>query len=308
MDAVGSSVDLIDEVDGYIAYISRVEGLSPETVRAYGQHLEAYANWCESRGVDGLEPSARDIRAYLAEFRRAGRSSRTVAAHLSALRSLFRWLELEGRVVGPAPLSTAAPKQDRGLPHVLTHEELDAIMSVPDLSNPCGLRDAAMLELFIATGARISELARLDLCDVDTVERLVKLFGKGAKERIVPVYARACDVYERYVTEGRPSLLGDSGLLDSGRKAVFISDRGRAMDANALRYRFDVLKRRAGISSRITPHAMRHTFATELLGGGADLRSVQELLGHASLSTTQIYTHMTPERLKSTVSQAHPRG
>lgn len=165
-----------------------------------------------------------------------------------------------------------------------------------------------MLELFIATGARISELSRLELDDVYVAERQVRLLGKGSKERIVPLYARAIEVYERYLENGRPILLRPPALGVDACRAVFVSDRGRAMNSDALRYRFDVLKTRAGISSDITPHAMRHTFATELLGGGADLRSVQELLGHASLSTTQIYTHLTPDRLKSAVARAHPRG
>ena len=182
------------------------------------------------------------------------------------------------------------------------------MFDAPDLSCPAGLRDAAMLELFIATGARISELSRLELGDVCVAERQVRLLGKGSKERIVPLYARAIEVYERYLENGRPNLLRAPALGGDACRAVFVSDRGRAMNSDALRYSFDVLKRKAGISSDITPHAMRHTFATELLGGGADLRSVQELLGHASLSTTQIYTHLTPDRLKSAVARAHPRG
>ncbi len=300
--------ELLAQIDDFIVFISCVEGLSPETVRAYGQHLEAYADWCESHAVDGLDPSSRDLRSYLAEFRRDGRASTTVAAHLSALRSFFRWLEYSGHRAGAVPLATVAPKQRRELPHVLTAEELAALFDAPDLSCPVGLRDAAMLELFIATGARISELSRIELGDVCVAERQVRLLGKGSKERIVPLYARAIEVYERYLENGRPILLRPPALGGDACRAVFVSDRGRAMNSDALRYRFDVLKRKAGISSDITPHAMRHTFATELLGGGADLRSVQELLGHASLSTTQIYTHLTPDRLKSAVARAHPRG
>lgn len=300
--------ELLFQVDDFIVFISCVEGLSPETVRMYGQHLEAYAAWCESRAVDGLDPSSRDLRSYLAEFRLGGRSPSTVAAHLSALRSFFRWLEHSGRRSGAVPLATVAPKQRRSLPHVLSEEELSALFDAPDRSSPAGLRDAAMLELFIATGARISELARLELGDVDVDERQVRFLGKGAKERIVPLYMRAIEVYTDYLEKGRPVLLQVATAEDKARRSVFVSGRGRAMSSDSLRYRFDVLKGRAGISSDITPHAMRHTFATELLGGGADLRSVQELLGHASLSTTQIYTHLTPNRLKTAVTRAHPRG
>ncbi len=308
MESPSLQGELLSQVDDFIAFISRVEGLSPETVRAYGQHLEAYAAWCESHALDGLDPSSRDLRSYLAEFRLEGRAPSTVAAHLSALRSFFRWLEHSGRRAGAVPLAMVAPRQSRDLPHVLTAHELAALLDAPDLSCPAGLRDAAMLELFIATGARISELARLELDDVRADERQVRLLGKGAKERIVPLYARAIEVYGAYLEKGRPELLRISSPSGGVRREVFVSDRGRPMGSDALRYRFDVLKRRAGVSSDITPHAMRHTFATELLGGGADLRSVQELLGHASLSTTQIYTHLTPDRLKSAVARAHPRG
>lgn len=301
--------ELYDGIDEFIAHIARVEGLSPETVRAYGQHLEAYARWCERADVDGLHPSARDLRRYLAVLKAARYAPRTVSAHLSAMRSLFRWLALEDFVSEDAAAAISAPKLPKPLPHTLSDAQLDALMAAPEQGSAEGLRDAAMLELFIATGARISELARLDVGDIDLKEGTARLFGKGSKERIVPLYRRAVDKTRAYLSGGRPLLLAVQQRGDSlSRNPLFVSARGRAMDAAALRYRFDVLKRRAGIPSDITPHTMRHTFATDLLAGGADLRSVQELLGHASLSTTQIYTHLTPDRLKSALRQAHPRG
>ena len=301
---------LYKHIDDFIAYIARVEGLSPETVRAYGQHLEAYARWCERADVDGLHASARDMRRYLADLKAARYAPRTVSAHLSALRSLFRWLTLEGVVEGDAASALTAPKLPKPLPHVLTAAQLDALMAAPERGTPEGLRDAAMLELFIASGARISELARLRVNDVDLEEGAVRLFGKGSKERIVPLYHRAVAGVDAYLAQGRPRLLDAMSRCcgDAGVRSLFISVRSRPMDAAALRYRFDVLKRRAGIPADITPHAMRHTFATALLAGGADLRSVQELLGHASLSTTQIYTHLTPDRLRGVLHRAHPRG
>lgn len=297
---------LYDSIDDFVAYISRVEGMSPETVRAYSQHLEAYARWCERADVDGLHPTPRSLRGYLAEFRTAGYASRTVAAHLSAMRSFFRWLNLEGIVETDVVGALATTKLDKPLPHTLTEGQLERLMDAPEPDTAEGLRDAAMLELFIASGARISELARLRVDDIDVHAGFVRLFGKGSKERIVPLYKKALDAFSRYVHEARPQLL--SASKGTTPAVLFISVRGRSMDAAALRYRFDVLKRKAGIPKDITPHAMRHTFATELLGGGADLRSVQELLGHASLSTTQLYTHLTPDRLKAAVRQAHPRG
>lgn len=301
--------DLNDEldrhVDRFIDHIARFEGMSPETVRSYAQHLGAYARWCASGGIDGLAPTTRTMRAYLSAFRSSGYTARTTASHLSALRSFFRWLGEEGIVEADAVDALSSPKLDKPLPHTLTPEQLSRLMEAPRTDGPEGLRDAAMLELFIATGARISELAGLKLGDVDTAEGVVKLFGKGSKERLVPLYARACRACSVYVASARPRLLAAVGG-DEG--AFFISRRGRPMNAAALRYRFDVLKRRARIPDDITPHAMRHTFATALLDGGADLRSVQELLGHASLSTTQIYTHLTADRLKDAVRRSHPRG
>ena len=295
-------------IDDFTAHIARVDGLSPETVRAYIQHLDAYARWCERSGVDGLRPAARDVRAYLASLRRDGCAPRTLAARLSALRSMMRWLELEGRADAAALDAVASPKLPRSLPLTLTRAQMRALLSAPDPEGPDGLRDAAMLELFYATGARISELARLRTSDVDLREATVRLFGKGSKERIVPMHRRAVEATSRYLAEGRGPLIARAKGRPTAGEALFVSSRGRAMGPDGLRRRFDVLKRRAGLPAELTPHAMRHTFATDLLEGGADLRSVQELLGHASLSTTQLYTHVTPDRLSAALHRAHPRG
>lgn len=300
----------LQALDGFIAYISRVAGLSPETVRAYEGHLEAYGAWVARAGVDPLGPSVRELRRYLADFRAARYAPRTVAAHLSAIRSFFKWCELEGIVTASVVSTIQTPKIPQTLPKTIEGSQMDRLLAAPDLTCPEGLRDACMLELFYATGARISELAALDLESFDASDRTVRLFGKGSKERVVPVYRRAFDAMRRYVAEGRGELLAGAGRHENtaGLHALFISRRGNRMDASALRYRFRALARKAGLPADITPHAMRHTFATDLLAGGADLRSVQELLGHASLSTTQLYTHLTPERLKAAVHQAHPRG
>lgn len=293
---------LYGAVDDYIRFISRVEGMSPETVRAYSQHLEVYATWCERAGVDGLAPAPRQLRSYLAHLQSGGLSPRSIAAHLSSLKSLFRWLSFEGVVEVDAVAALASPKLDRPLPKTLGRQQLEALFSAPDDSIE-GLRDRAMLELFFASGARISELAHLKVGDVDIAEATIRLLGKGSKERVVPLYRRAVDAYGAYMESARPRL-----IKGSSADAVFISSRGRPMDSSSLRYRFNVLKRRASLPSDITPHSLRHTFATELLTGGADLRSVQELLGHSSLSTTQLYTHLTPDHLSRALNQAHPRA
>lgn len=300
--------------DRFISYVTGAAGLSPETARAYGEHLDAYGRWAARRGVDPLSPGTRSLRAFLGLLSRAGYAPRTIAAHLSTLRSFFRWLVLE-EIVDVDPASAiAAPKIPRDLPATLTAWQVDALLARPDTSTPTGMRDACMLELMYATGARISELAGIDLDALDLDSSTVRLFGKGSKQRVVPLYARAVRIARGYLMEGRPALIAaahggpDFQSVDGASPALFISSRGRPMDAGALRYRFNRLAREAGLPSGITPHSMRHTFATELLSGGADLRVVQELLGHASLSTTQIYTHLTPDRLKRAVMLAHPRG
>ncbi len=299
-----------EQIDRFIAYIEQVEGLSPQTVRAYRSHLQSFESWCRAAGINGLEVSAPELRRYLAAMHERNYAPRTLAAHLSAIKAFFRWLNIQDAAAADPAAALATPKLPDTLPSVLTGSQVEALFATPDTSKATGVRDAMMLELFIATGARISELAQLKVHDIDVQQSTARLFGKGSKERIVPLYRRALEAIETYLETARPELLAlgseNGGACQTDR--LFISDRGKPMDAAALRRRFDRLARMAGLPSGITPHTMRHTFATELLDGGADLRSVQELLGHSSLSTTQIYTHLTPDRLKTALHQAHPRG
>ena len=266
--------------------------------------LERFAAWCEREDIDAFAADVRTIRSLSwLSFRVSQVAARTLAAHLSAIRSLYRWMAAEGIVEGDAVSAIASPKLPRDLPGVLTTQQVEALLKTPDTSTPAGLRDAAMLELLYASGARISELAALNVESISWSERTLRLWGKGSKERIVPLYRRALDVTRLYIEEGRPELLAQAKRRDlaTGPHPLLISARGNRMSAAMLRRRFHTLATLAGIPADIAPHAMRHTFATDLLEGGADLRSVQELLGHASLSTTQIYTHLTPDRLKRAV-------
>lgn len=299
---------LYSYIDSFIQYISRVQGLSPQTVRAYRSHLEAYARWCEKEHVEGLRVSVAELRGYLGDRQRLGDAPRTLAAHLSAIRSLYRWLNIEEIIDKDPAAALQSPKLPSTLPIVLSTSQLDLLFNAVDGSTPGGVRDGTMLELLIASGARISELARLCLNDFDRSHQTLRLLGKGSKERIVPLYNKAFDSLDIYVRQARLALLDKAHCSQSDTNRLFISDRGRPMDAAALRRRFDLLVRKAGLPAGITPHTMRHTYATELLEGGADLRSVQELLGHSSLSTTQIYTHVSPERLRTATHQAHPRA
>lgn len=299
-----------DELEGFASFLASMEGCTPETVRAYRSHLHAYLSWSSEAGVRPLEPGLDGLRSYLGHLMGAGHVQRTVAAHLSAIRSFFTWLCLNGIVAENPAAALMSPKIPRSLPDTLTEAEVERLLAVPDRSTPAGLRDALLLELLYASGARISEAAGLDLPDLDIAERTVRLFGKGRKQRIVPLYARAVDLLARYRDDARPMLLSKRrGLEPLDRPdALFISSRGLPMSPAALRSRFERAARAAGLPPTTTPHTMRHTFATQLLVGGADLRAVQELLGHASLSTTQIYTHLAPDRLKAAVLGAHPRA
>lgn len=300
----------LDAVDDYIAYISSVAGLSPATASSYKSHLDAFASWCDRSGVNPFSISVRQARRYLSELKLACYAESTIAAHLSSLRSCYRWLELDGRVETNALSTVLTPKAPKKLPNVISHEQMERLMSTPDTTTSEGLRDAAMLELLYASGARISELSALNLDTIDNATRTVRLFGKGSKERIVPLYRRALQAVAVYTDQARGELyIQARRAVDNAPTApLFVSKRGNRMSAAVLRKRFHVLAELAGIPADVSPHAMRHTFATDLLEGGADLRAVQELLGHSSLSTTQLYTHLTPDRLKSALHQAHPRG
>jgi integrase/recombinase XerD len=292
-------------IQGFLSYLEDVRGLSPHTVAAYGSDLGSFASWCEREGVRPLEVSHRELRSFLGELTQAGYSPKTISRRLSSIRGLYKWLVHEGLTSKDSAAAISSPKLAKLLPRVLTDKEAASLISVCDVHDSVGLRDRTMLELLYATGARISELSGLDVADVDFSQGQVRLMGKGSKERIVPVYKAALDTTRAYLALARPELRGE-GQPDPD--ALLRSTRGNRMSADALRTAFERRVREAGLDPSVTPHAMRHTYATELLGGGADLRSVQELLGHASLSTTQIYTHLSVERLKEATRQAHPRG
>ncbi len=291
-------------VEAYLNRISRLGNYSPNTVRGYATDLDAFCRWARRSGVEPLDITHAQLRSYLAYLVSARYGSSTINRHLSAIRGLYAWLLREGHTKKDAAAALASPRRPKSLPHALTDEEVSDLLGDCDEDTPVGLRDRSVLELMYATGARISEVSGLDVRDIDFSQGQAKLFGKGSKERIVPVYAVALDKIKAYLQLGRP-VLSTSGADEA---ALFLSTRGRRMSADALRTMFERHALRAGLGPHVTPHSMRHTFATELLSGGADLRSVQELLGHADLSTTQIYTHLSVERLKDAARQAHPRG
>ncbi len=297
--------DVRRELGRFLAQLTTLRNLSPNTVRAYGIDLDAYLSWAEREGVDVLHAAHVDVRRYLAYLTRARYDASTIARHLSAIRAFHRWLLREGVTTENAADTISSPKRARTLPHTMSDEDVGRLLEACGGEEPRDLRDRTLVELLYASGARISEASRLDIVDVDFAEGQVRLFGKGSKERIVPLYDGVLARLKDYLQLARPALEGGRGISEG---SLFVSTRGRRMSADALRSAFERRVRLAGLDRAITPHSMRHTFATEMLTGGADLRSVQELLGHANLSTTQIYTHLSVERLKDAARQAHPRG
>ena len=298
--------------DGYLESLRVEQNASAHTIRGYAVDIDAYLRWCERTSSDPLAIDHRGLRAYLGELDAARYARTTINRHLSSLRGFYRWLAIQGAVEGDPASVLSGPRQSRHLPHVVQTAEMVRLLrihSALDLEgNPReqsveDLRDQAILEFLYACGARISEAANLRIGDIDFSSRLVKLFGKGRKERIVPLHSFCVDAITTYLREARPAL----ATAKSG-DFVFLSKRGNPMSADAMRRMFKATVRAAGLDEALSPHDMRHTFATDLLEGGADLRSVQEMLGHASLSTTQIYTHMSVTRLKEVHTQAHPRA
>lgn len=289
-------------ISQFVDYLANVKNLSENTCRAYKIDLDAYLAWIKREGIDPLHITHREIRSWLAEMDQAQYASTTINRHLSAVRSLYKWLVGKGITTEDAAAAVSSPKLAKRLPKTMSDSDVNKLLEVCS-SDAQGLRDRAMVEFLYATGARISEASGVNVRDIDFSQYQVRLFGKGSKERLVPLYTQASIALKQYLSEARPQLLGNTST-----DALFLSSRGKRMSDAALRRRFENLVKLAGIDGSLTPHAMRHTFATELLDGGADLRSLQELLGHESLSTTQIYTHLSVERLKKASLQAHPRA
>lgn len=290
-------------VDAYLAHLAIERGSSPHTVRAYSGDLRRYLEWADRSGVDPVELNHRQMRLYLAELDRAGYARRTIARRLSAVRSFFAWALAEGMVESDPSTVLATPKMPSRLPRLVPGELLELLLTAPDPSTPVGLRDGALIELLYASGTRVSELAGLTLAKLDLAQGQITVFGKGAKERVLPIHRIAVSRLRTYLADGRPKL-----VRPFSDDHVFLSARGGPMSADAIRRMFKRYVREVGAVDSLSPHAMRHTYATHLLDAGADLRTVQELLGHVALSSTQIYTHLSTKRLQDVHKSAHPRA
>ncbi len=277
---------------------------SDHTLRAYGGDLASFEEFLKGRAKGVAEATLRDLRAFLASLRVGGLSRSSVARRISAVRSLYRFLFREGVVSGNPAAALRAPRREQRLPRFLTESEVERLLSAPDASHWVGARDRAILEVLYGGGLRVSELVALNQDDVDARSGLARVRGKGNRERLAPLGSCAAQAIRHYL-----SLLCNVDLPRRASEALFINAvDGRRLTARSVRRILHKRLLEAGLDPDQSPHALRHSFATHLLQRGADLRSVQELLGHQHLSTTQIYTHLTTGNLKETYSRAHPRA
>ena len=295
--------ELVD-IERFLDALWMERGLSGNTLVAYRRDLTGFADYLwQQTGRQLLAARREDLLAYLAERVNTGAKPRTTARLLSSLRRFYQHAVREGwRETDPSD-RIDAPKLGRSLPSSLSEDEVEALIDVPTVDTALGLRDRAMLELLYATGLRVSELVDLRLLQINLRQGVVRTLGKGSKERLVPLGETAAEWLETYLQDGRGALL-------KGRECehLFVTQRGAAMTRQAFWYLIKRHAQRAGIHKHLSPHTLRHSFATHLLNHGADLRVVQMLLGHSDLSTTQIYTHVAQERLKGLHAQHHPRG
>lgn len=293
-----------DELDEFCDALWLEDGLARNTIESYRRDLCQFSAWLAAqRGVSLGQAARTDLLAYLAhQFGRNVRP-RSAARLLSSLKRFYRYLLRENRIKADPTLQIESPKLPRSLPKILTEDDVDSLLAAPDPDRALGLRDKAMLEALYASGLRVSELVCLNLGQLSQDVGVIRVIGKGAKERLVPIGEEALVWLRRYLDQARPALLG-------GRRtdALFVTRRGGAMTRQAFWHLIRRYAAKAAIGKAISPHTLRHAFATHLLNHGADLRVVQLLLGHADISTTQIYTHVARERLKQLHARHHPRG
>ncbi len=291
-------------IDRFCDQLWLEDGLSQNTLSAYRRDLAGFAAWLkEARSRELNQAESADIDAYLAHRFATRAKPRTAARYTATLRRFYRYLARENLVSSDPSQFLDTPKLPRPLPKVLSEADVETLLAAPDIETPAGLRDRAMIETLYATGLRVSELVGLKLLNLDLNAAVLRVTGKGGKDRLVPLGEEALHWLSRYLKESRPNMLNGKKCAE-----VFVTPRGSGMTRQAFWY---LLKRgalKAGIHKPLSPHTLRHAFATHLLAHGADLRAVQMLLGHADISTTQIYTHVARERLKQLHSQHHPRG
>ena len=299
---VSSSKTSVNLIDSFIDSIWLEKGLSKNTLSSYRLDISAFDNWLGSRSLEEVDKAI--LLDYLSFRLKRGYSSRSTARTLSSLRAFYSFLVKTSIVLNNPTAKIDSPKLGHSLPKVLSEKDIDKLIHSPDTKEPLGLRDRAMLELLYSSGLRVSELIKLEIINLNLRQGVVRIMGKGEKERLVPIGEEAMEWINKYLNSSREVLLGK----ESKDQHLFVTKRGKGMTRQAFWYRIKKYALRSGIDKSLSPHTLRHAFATHLLNHGADLRTVQLLLGHTSLSTTQIYTEVAKERMKSLHSQHHPRG
>lgn len=288
--------------DKFINYLQVERNASQYTVRNYSTDIAGFFRFLAGEGIQSLEEVDKNtLRDYLFTLMEAGFARTSIARKLSAVRSFFRYLQREELIESSPAANITSPKLDRRLPEFLSREEASRLVEAPDIGQPAGQRDRAFLELLYASGLRVSELVQLDLDQVDLETREIRVWGKGSKERIVLIGDPAAAALTTYLLEGRSRLLGAVGT-----RALFLNFHGGRLSARSIQSIVQAYADMLGLDKHVHPHMVRHTFATHLLDGGADLRVVQELLGHASLASTQIYTHVSKTQARKVYLSAHP--
>jgi integrase/recombinase XerD len=296
---------IVDDLAAFRHYLQAERGMAANTVLAYSRDLERFAGWVQEDGLANyLQPSLRELSGYLSFLREEQLAPPSIARHLVALKMFYRFLRLEERVKQSAVELLSSPSLWERIPQVLSPESVEKLLAAPQPDDRFYLRDRALLETLYATGSRASEVVHLKLQDVYLDSGFCKCFGKGNKQRVVPLGRPAIKALRDYLEALRPKLT--RGVSDC--PWVFVSRGGRALTREMLWILVKKYVRRAGLNTKISPHTLRHSFATHILAGGADLRTVQELLGHANIRTTQHYTHVDRERLKAVHRQFHPRA
>ncbi len=296
-----------DYIEKYLAHIEHDRNFSSQTLRAYRNDLYQYLSFLKEEGGNDIGNVNRLLlRRFLAFQKKQDYSKTTIARKFVAVRSFYKFLCREGILEINPVESIRTPKLDKKLPKFMTVNDAEALLNLPDLNTLSGIRDSAIMETLYSAGMRVSELVGIDVADVDFLNGVVKVKGKGKKERLSPIGNHALKAIQAYLDKRKLEMVSNKLCTDS--KALFLNNRGGRLTERSVARMLEKYVKKAGIYSKISPHTFRHSFATHLLDRGADLRSVQELLGHANLSTTQIYTHITTERLKEVYDKAHPRA
>lgn len=289
-------------VQAFLDFCRVEKGLAALTIQAYRRDLTSFGGWAGAQKIAEL-PGGGEVRSYLDSLYATGLSPRSIARHLTTLRNFYKFLVAEGSLGEDPTALIPMPRQWQTLPKHLNHAEMEQLAQAPDVDKATGLRNRAMIELLYASGLRVSEVCKAELSDLNLEMGLIRVFGKGGKQRLVPVGASALSAVGDYLAGGRARL-----LKGRSTKYLFVTARGGALSRGGFWKALGITGRKAGLAKAPSPHVLRHTFATHLLEGGADLRSVQTMLGHADIGTTQIYTHVMRSRLRQTVENHHPRA